>query len=373
MAGKALTEKGQGMTKEQSARLQGVAVLLLLYHHFFNDLSIYGERLSFWRPEWVLHFAWFGKICVGMFAFVTGYGMCKALEKRNGAAITRCLRQMLQLLIRYWVVFLLFMGCMFSMGRRQFELTEFLENFFCLKSTYNGAFWYVQQYVIMLLLLAVAEAFLRFAEVICKKGKITEALGKGWLEVTERVVSLLCVLFGMGWGMLAILLPSMRQTLNDFLDIIRIAFVLVCFVGYFCAKLRVFDRLLSRLYALSTIIRILLAVFLLALVGVVRIMLAGSPAYASLDFLFVPIFTIGILLLLQNAKWISARLESLGHLSIYVWLTHLFTFDLTNAILLRYLHNHILFFLVEAILCIFIAYTCCWVERGIRNFSLKKK
>ena len=368
MSEKRKTGTGPGISKQQSSQLQGLAILLLIYHHFFNDLAIYGERLAFWSPEWVVRFAWFGKICVGIFAFVTGYGMCRVMERKEGPAMAIGLRQILQFLIRYWVIFLLFMGCLFSLGRKTFELKEFLQNFFCISSSYNGAFWYVQQYVLMLLFLAMAEAFLRFLKAIWKREKNGSVLGKGWQEAAERIVSVLLVLTCGIFVIAAIVSPNVGAAFHQFLDVIRIAFVLTCFMGYFAAKLHAFEWIFEKLNSLRYVMRLFLGVFLLFLVGTVRIWLADSPAYAKHDFLFVPVFVTGILLCLNGVKWLEMPLERLGKTSVYVWLTHLFVFELTNAFVLRFVHSHFLFYLVETVLCIFVGSTCLFAERGIKDF-----
>ncbi len=368
MSEKRKTGTGSGISKQQSSQLQGLAILLLIYHHFFNDLAICGERLAFWNPDWVVRFAWFGKICVGIFAFVTGYGMGRVMERKEGPAMAICLRQVLQFLIRYWAIFLLFMGCLFSLGRRTFELGEFLQNFFCISSTYNGAFWYVQQYVLMLLFLAMAEAFLRFLKAIWKREKDGSVLGKGWQEAAERIASGLLALTGCIFGIAAAVSPSARTVFHQFLDVIRIAFVLTCFMGYFAEKLHVFEWIFERLNSLRYVFRLLLGVLLVLLVGAVRIWLADSPAYAKHDFLFVPVFVTGVLLCLNGVKWLEMSLERLGKTSVYVWLTHLFVFELTNAFVLRFVHSHFLFYLVETVLCIFVGSTCLFAERGIRRF-----
>ena len=373
MAGSKTSIEGNGITRQQSSQLQGLAILLLIYHHFFNDLTIYGERLSFWNPDAVLRLAWFGKICVGTFAFITGYGMCKVLERRDATAIKTCGFQIFQFLIRYWAIFLLFLGCFFSLGKRAFELKEFLLNFFCLRSTYNGAFWYVQQYVMMLLFLALAEAFWRFGEAIWKKGDTGKPLGSDWKDAAERIAAVVLTTCGALFGIAAIFSSNVRILFQQFLDGIRIAFVLACFMGYFLARLNFFEWLFGKLYALNVVLRLILGLFMVILVGMVRIKLADSPAYATLDFVFVPVFLTGILLCLHGAKWIEAPLERLGKLSVYVWLTHLFVYDMTSTIVLDFVSSHLLFYLVEAVLCIFVGSTCTWAERGIREFPKRFK
>ena len=66
------------MTKRQSAVLQGVAIWMMLYHHLYSEAAEYESLFPFLQADAVRRIAWFCKICVGIFAFVSGYGMYSA-------------------------------------------------------------------------------------------------------------------------------------------------------------------------------------------------------------------------------------------------------------------------------------------------------
>ena len=387
-------KESQGITKQESAMLQGIAVLLMIYHHFFNDLSIHGESLRFWNAEVVIRFAWFGKICVGIFAFVSGYGMFKVLEhKSGGAMVKRCVSQTLGLLIRYWIVLLVFMGAFFSMGKRSFEPREFLQNFFCVSDSYNGAFWYVQEYVFFMLLLILVHGF--FAA-FSKKGEATR--GKGILKIFYGIL----VVAGLLWLGLSAAIPSVRESLKLCLDTIRIAFVLVFFMGYFSSRFHTFESLFDKLYILSFsakdhgaksynaqsysaqnhsfinyFLQRLLGFLLCGAVMTLRMLLADAPSYARLDFLFVPVFALGLIMLFYKRTddgksvpgLLGALFEHLGHLSVYLWLTHLFVFDITKDLIYKITNSHFIFFLLEAAICIFVGYTCYLAEYYAKNLA----
>ena len=353
------------VTKEQSAQLQGIAILLMIYHHFFNDLTIYGDRLVFARPQWVVAFAWFGKICVGVFAFVSGYGMCKVLERKKEKHLLICLRQILGLLLRYWAVLLLFMGLFFELGKRTFVFKEFALNFLCIETTYNGAFWYVQEYVILLLLLALwdglLETILRLRENGWKlKGLSRKDVGAVCLY---GALCFACVL----WALLAVVLPGARSALSWFLDTIRIAFVLIFFVGWLLAKTKVLDIVLTKLLALRTLLRVLLGVLIIAAVMAVRMVLADSASYARTDFVLVPVFATGLLLLFSASRLASALFGRIGSLCAYLWLTHLFVYDLTMNWILGVTKVHIVFWLLELIPCFLVAYAFWLAEDGCKR------
>lgn len=344
--------------------LQGMAILLMIYHHFFNDLSVYGESLRFWNGDAVIRFAWFGKICVGIFAFVSGYGMCRALEKgrqeRNagffnalGRSYLTCVRQILKILVRYWVILIFFMAFFFVLGRKKFDGSEFLLNFLCINPTYNGAFWYVEQYVKMLLLLPLLDGlFWKF-----DKAKWA------FYGILVGACGILCA-----W---ALTNDSGKTCLQAFVEWMRVAFLLVFCVGYLLARFHVYEWVCDKLSGMPMVLRVLLGTILLLAVGGTRMVLADSAAYATLDFLFVPVFVLGILLLTERAGWLVALLGKLGAMSVYLWLSHLFIYELTASLVLKFTYSHLSFYLSEVLLCILVGYACLWVDKALVKLFYK--
>ena len=357
----------KGISKEQSKQLQGLAVLLMVYHHFFNDLSIFGESLQFGKPQWVITFAWFGKICVGIFAFVSGYGMERILEREKQPAYVSCLRQVLRLLIRYWFVLLLFMGLFFGLGRRTFEPREFLENFFCLKLTYNGAFWYVQEYLIFMALLALFDGWLGAVRRLMRRWIVAKEGGQRPLTKREKgqvIVYGFVSVAGAAFLLSAPVSSAVRDGWKGFFELIRIAFVLVFFMGWFMAKVRIFERVFLKLASWKVGMKKVFGIVVILAVFAMRAVLADSPAYARLDFLLVPVFVLGVLLCLEGSGLLQGMLFRTGKISAYLWLTHLFVFDLTKDTILLFTHSHLLFFAAELIACILVSHGFLAMEAG---------
>lgn len=74
-----------GLKKEDSAALKGIAVLMLVFHHCYRIAEKFEKYEVVFRgfsAEQVITIARFGKICVAIFAFVSGYGlMCGYISK----------------------------------------------------------------------------------------------------------------------------------------------------------------------------------------------------------------------------------------------------------------------------------------------------
>ena len=360
-----------GITKKQSALLQGVAILLMIYHHFFNDPSLYGDALVFRNEYLVRSFAWFGKICVGLFAFVSGYGLCKILDKWRdtspvqkgflreiGEVYLLCLKQIAGLWIRYWSILVPGLAILVTLGKRSFTIGEFVGNFFCYRPTYNGAFWYVEQYTKMLLILPIADGLLH-------KNKTSE-------KSRTFFYGVLLALGGMALiGILA--LPAFRTIAVQIIKAFRPAFLAAFLVGYLSAGFGVFEWLFQLFSELKGSFRWLLGVLLICLAGGLRIYLADSAAYARFDFLIVPLFSLGLLLAVSERGMLGKGLQWLGKRSVYLWLTHILVFELSKDLLLKLTQSHILFYLMELLLCILIGEICFWIEGIVTGKRMRQK
>lgn len=78
-------EKTIKFSKDHSAAIKGVAVLFLLcYHCFSSESRLYGAEVSFWPFDKAIAMSVLNvmSICVGMFAFITVYGLTISLKKQ---------------------------------------------------------------------------------------------------------------------------------------------------------------------------------------------------------------------------------------------------------------------------------------------------
>ena len=107
-----------GITKNQSAVLQGVAIWMMVYHHLYSFAVEYDSLLPFLQADAAQRIAWFCKLCVGIFAFVSGYGMYHVMDRQTRGrffgrllAEYRCaLVRILKLYGKLWTVLLIYMG-----------------------------------------------------------------------------------------------------------------------------------------------------------------------------------------------------------------------------------------------------------------------
>ena len=109
----------RGLSKGDSLALKGIAIMMMFFHHLYKapeeaDLS----QISFepFSDSKVSAFALSCKICVSIFAFISGYGLLKSFQKNinnNKTVIGWDLRRVLKTIsgfwFIYWVVFIITM------------------------------------------------------------------------------------------------------------------------------------------------------------------------------------------------------------------------------------------------------------------------
>jgi len=311
-----------GITKKQSAVLQGVAIWMMVYHHLYSFTVEYESLLPFPQAENARRIAWFCKLCVGIFAFVSGYGMYYVMERQPGErffgrllAEYRCvLARILRLYGKLWLVLLIYMGILFGILRLPFDASQLPGNLTALNPTYNGAWWYVEQYAKMLLLLPLLDLLLTRFE------RPGERKRKGIFFLTLALPGAAAVLVGRLWW------PGLWNVILAVKSGLRISFLLIFVVGYLMARFALYQRVEQVLRRRGRWLPVCVAAALVGIVITLRVTLATDAAYAKLDFLFAPMFVYGLLTLLSHVPPLCAFLAWWGHQSTYIWLVHGFLY-----------------------------------------------
>lgn len=73
-------------TKEHSLELKGIAIIMMMFHHCFWGTALFNNFKVSFEPlgqEFVVNMSLVFKICVSIFAFITGYGLILSLKKLN--------------------------------------------------------------------------------------------------------------------------------------------------------------------------------------------------------------------------------------------------------------------------------------------------
>lgn len=101
-------------TKKDTALVKGAAILMMLFHHLFTSAERYAGYEIIFQPfgeVFTVQLARFFKICVGMFVFLSGYGITKSLSALDGNDPKRYMKQIgrrtFSLMSGYWTIFIL--------------------------------------------------------------------------------------------------------------------------------------------------------------------------------------------------------------------------------------------------------------------------
>lgn len=297
-----MMKKGEFISKQEATLLSGVAVALMVFHHLFG----FPERISssyvmlfdnqYIHMETIL--SYFGRICVSIFAFSSGYGLTKkALSNINSRSNVRnlysnALRQLKKFYIKYWIVFIIFIPIGFLIGRYDIKICELIKSFFGLSSIYNGEWWYVSYYVKFLLIFPLL--FL-FNDYVASK------------KHGDKLLGLLLLVF-------IIFIMVSYNGLSVFLSF---------YEGMIFVNLGIYEKLYAKIKK-SVIIGGCCTCFVFALSMWIRMIKVGDSQY---DYIFAPILIFCMVLWFKSRffiKYVKDILLVVGKYSTYIWLTHTF-------------------------------------------------
>lgn len=293
--------KGKSISKQEAGILQGIAVLLMVFHHLFD----FPDRIhvpfvnvfAFIKLE--IFVSSFGRICVAMFAFLSGFGLYKKyIEKLKDKKfpIFSCYRgmvgQLINFLKRYWIVFATFIAYGLIANVYAFGWAEFFKNFFGLSSTYNKEWWYVLQYFDFLLMFPIVFSVEKWlAGLIRKNGEVWSSL----------IVSIPLAIFFVWQG----------QVYN------------FCFLlGMLSVSTNAMDILIGVLEKTS-FCRYGIATIFIAMAFISRVKVLGG----GYDYINVVLFILGLLIIIKSKifkKLFNSSIGFIGRYSTYIWLTHTF-------------------------------------------------
>lgn len=172
------------ITKNETLQLKGIAICLMVFHHCFLDPTRYfGKTVAFWpfSENQINQIAAFFKICVGMYVFLSAYGMTKATTKfdRQGAN-SWCLylnHRLINLLSGYWFVFISSGIVALLINPQRFvavygirKIDAFI--FYALDfmglanlsntPTFNGTWWYISLAIVIIIIFPVLIKLYKF-------------------------------------------------------------------------------------------------------------------------------------------------------------------------------------------------------------------
>lgn len=325
--------------------LKGTAVIFMFVHHMFTFPRWYIDAISY--PE-LKEFASFFcspfKLCVGIFAFLTGYGYFFKKDKN----LWYSLRKIILFLIRYWSIYIPLLILAVILGCYKFQLMDFVLELFALKRPIMYFCWYVYFYIVAMLILPL---------LVCLTRNHPIGIALGGVVVLNYFCSLL-------WQCLADNMA--RSVVSDF----RTWFPCIV-IGYLFAQLDLYHRVFERITKLIKVKYILVIVWTAMVlipfvsrhynayqnIGKISLGDWNLNFRMNMDIIYVPIFIYGIVKLINLIPFArpSHILEELGKYSACMWFWHCAFFNVCKEYT-----QPILYFLKSPLLVIIFGVCICY-------------
>lgn len=292
------------MRKEESGALQGIAVLLMIFHHCF--LYSYMFLDGFIRhPEFTEHFARSTRIAIAICAFVSGYGIFHVLKKKDGYAeeYPDMLKRILKIYVKYWIAILITLAVEALIFHEVIAWNELFGNLTGFEPTYNTTWWYIREYMFMLLIAPLIKSLLQGG----KKRRL--------------LLLVLFLVFALA-GAITVITGNTEPVITFLRKYVQIVLLVIFFEGYFAAFLQ--DRLKEKINHRDHPVAL---VFVTGLViatcaYVIRYMVAFDAGDSKPDMLIAPVFILGAVLVFRSVTVLRKVFGFLGSNLLYMWFIH---------------------------------------------------
>lgn len=107
-------------TQDDTLKCKGAAILMMLFHHMYLDEDRYaGYTIDFapFSPDGVMNVAGFFKICVGMYVFLSAFGLTLSYRKRNGSDSKFVVYRYLKMMFTFWYIYVVVIVLSFVLNK----------------------------------------------------------------------------------------------------------------------------------------------------------------------------------------------------------------------------------------------------------------
>lgn len=295
------------LNKDHSKAMYGIAITMMIYHHLFcipqrlncDYFSLLGEA--------ELNMAWLCKICVAIFAFISGYGLYRSSRSKNEQKTLKriavdyklVIRQFFKFMKKYWLVFAIFVPMGHFLKYIDINTGAIIRGIAGFSAEYNREWWYVKTYIAMLAIFPLINEIL-----------FSIKDGKRAVFVTAAV---LIIIIGAYFLKHRIeLLGLIIMCINKFNG----TYLYIFIIGIICSKYKVFEYIVGRLKNSVAIVLFVISVLLRFIMS--------SKAPDMIDIFIIVPFIYGLVRLLDKFKGLSLCMQKIGTHSTYMWLTHTF-------------------------------------------------
>ena len=322
------------LTKQDTQIAKGMAILGMVMLHLFCRLDDLPYTPLIWcgGTPLVYYLGLFGDLCVPVYCFCSGYAHYLMADSQKSKYPKRLHGKAIRFLCNYWIVVVLFsvLGLFFGQAETvPGSWLKFAGNMLVVGMSYNGAWWFVSTYLILLMLSPALAA-------------LTKQINGIVLLAISLIVYFVAYIFRFNF-VITLPNPSLqwlwRQTI--LLGTSQFGY----FMGMVCRKYSVISRLreyLSGRRALRCGI-------------VITLPLAAFVGHCVIQSAFVAPFTAAAamiaLFLAKLPSWADKTFLLLGRHSTNFWLVHMFFFSQLFPNLVFFAKFPVLVFVVMMVLC----------------------
>lgn len=303
--------------KRMSSCIKGILLILMYILHFFCFPDWYVDGVEYAQLRFMEQMQGHFQICIAGFAFLTGYFY--AFTKKQ--SFRYFWKKIIEILIPYWVVYLVFFVIAFATKTTNFSAKSILLEICTVEHSVLSFCWYVSFYILSMLTLPMLKSVCRDSRTAFLLLGIIGPIALYYL--TKHFISV-------HW------IVALLEKYQVYFPII--------IVGYATADFSLFEKLESyfQRFPFSRIMKI---VFSLAFVIVVftepgwlyRLPMDGvllSMIRKMIRICSIPFFVYGLISLLHPIKSSKALfpLELIGKYSLLMWFTHSIFFGCSKEI-----------------------------------------
>lgn len=333
------------LSYDTSAVMKGIALIFMFIHHFFTFPNWYVEGISY--PELAFladHFCMPFKICVSVFAFLTGYFYYFAPNKNMKYSF----RKITDFLIMYWMIYLPYLLAAVLLGYYDVPWTDAVLELFALKHPVMTFGWYVYFYTISMLILPV----------MVKLSEKNPARAVIFGILLPVIVCTVC--------MKKISNKMIYAVVND----MRIWFPCTA-IGFIFGRFSLFENFFDDIFkekikkkSQRMILWLTLAVIVFIGRGYISDFTIAALTFSeeplalsvNMDIVYAPVFIYAVANLLDCLSWkkILIPFKSIGKYSLHMWFLHCIFFNVCKEFtqpVLYLPHNPILVLLWGLLLC----------------------
>jgi len=332
------------MTKNDTQMTKGFAIAAMVFMHLFQRLDyrgLYTPLLYIGAKPLVFYAALLSDFCLPMYCFCSGYAHHIMWKNQGGAYYKNILVRTGKFLLNYWMVVAVFsvVGLLYRpSGTMPGSFTTFLGNIFLYKVTYNGAWWFVLTYLI---LVVSSPLILKLCE---KRNSVAIILLFGVLYVAAY-----CLKFDV-LERFGVEMPSGRSLAGWFLNQFALwgSTVFAYAAGVISSKEKLYSKMYAFAYRHFGVVAVgTAAVAVILLCGVGHALVPSAVVAPATGIVSLYCFN-----LIRKGAAAEKALLFLGSHSTNIWLTHMFFYNVMFKDLVYVAKYPLLIFLLMMLITI---------------------